>query len=249
MNTSISWNRAYMAASASKWAYEDLKTAKPVFKEFGFTTHKYIDIDGAQAHVCNNKETVLIACRGTEPTQVNDLLADLNAIPKRHGPGFVHSGFRGEARKIWEDVYAIAQKHKGKQFIVTGHSLGAAMATYIAQELAWHGIENIELYTFGSPRLGSDDYVEAMSIPHWRFVNNNDGVTHVPPMLMGFKHHGKLMYINHYGNIRDLSRWQRFKDKLRGHWAAFKKFQFFDAMYDHSMDHYEAKVKKATEDK
>lgn len=249
MDISISWDRALMAATASKWAYADGKTAKPVYRELGFTAHKYLDRDGAQAHVCNNKDTVLIACRGTEPTQISDLLADLNTIPKRHGPGFVHSGFRGEARKIWDDVYSFAEKHKNKKFIVTGHSLGAAMATYIAQELSWHGIEDIELYTFGSPRLGSSDFVDAMTVPHWRFVNNNDGVTHVPPRALGFKHHGKLMYINHYGNIRNLSRWQRIKDMMRGYWAALKKFQLFDWLYDHGMGHYHDKVKKAAEEK
>jgi triacylglycerol lipase len=83
-------------------------------------------------------------------------------------------------------------------------------------------------------------------VPHWRFVNNNDAVTAVPPGLLGFRHHGELMYINHYGNIRKLTRWQRTKDKLRGLWAAWKKFEFFDSLRDHSMDQYESKVKKAT---
>lgn len=249
MNKSNSWDRALMAASASKWAYEDRKTANPNFKSLGFTTHKFLDIDGAQAHLCSNKSIALIAIRGTEPSQVGDLLADLNTIPKRHGPGFVHSGFRHEARKLWADIWAFALKNKNREIIVTGHSLGAAMSTYIAQELSWHGLENIELYTFGSPRLGSNDFVEAMDIPHWRFVNNNDGVTCVPPLVLGFRHHGELKYINHYGNIRPLSRWQRIKDKLRGHWAALKKFQLFDSFYDHSMALYEEKVKKAAEGK
>ena len=246
MSTTISWDQALMAATSAKWAYADGKTAKPVFKEMGFTSHKYLDNDGAQAHLCANKDTAMIVCRGTEPKEITDLLADLNTIPKRHGPGFVHSGFRGEARKIWDEIHAFAEKNSKKHFIVCGHSLGAAMATYIAQELAWHGIENIKLYTFGSPRLGSEDYVEAMTVPHWRFVNNNDSVTRVPPSLLGFRHHGELMYINHYGNIRKLTKWQRWKDRVRGYWAALKKFQFFDNFYDHSMDQYEAKVKKAT---
>lgn len=245
MENSNSWDTALMAASASNLAYEDGPSAKPKYRELGFTSHKYIDRDGAQAHLCSNKTTALIACRGTEPTQISDLLADLNTIPKRHGPGFVHSGFRKEARKIWDPVLAYAQKHSAKKIVVTGHSLGAAMATYIAQELAWHGITNVELYTFGSPRLGSRDFVDAMTVPHWRFVNNNDGVTHVPPQAFGFKHHGQLMYINHYGNVRALSKWQRAKDMMRGYWAALKKFQLFDWMYDHSMSLYEDKVKKS----
>lgn len=245
MSTNISWDRALMAATSAKWAYNDGAEAKPKFKALGFKTHRFLDKDGAQAHLCSNNDTALIVCRGTEPTEINDLLADLNTIPKRHGPGFVHSGFRGEARKLWNSIHTFAKKHQDKLIVVCGHSLGAAMATYIAQELEWHGIHNVELYTFGSPRLGSDNFVDAMTVPHWRFVNNNDGVTHVPPSFLGFRHHGELMYINHYGNIRKLSKWQRIKDRLRGLWAAWKKLQFFDMLYDHDMNAYIDKVKKA----
>ena len=244
----INWTKATLAANAAKFAYGDDLVGGSFFKEQGYTEYKYLDKKGAQAHLAANKTDAIFAFRGTEPKQITDLLADLNTVPKRHGPGFVHSGFRGEARKLWDEVEKFAKKHKGKRFIVCGHSLGAAMATYSAQELHWAGHADIELYTFGSPCLGSPDYVAAMDIPHWRFVNNNDGVTHVPPAAIGFKHHGQLMYINHYGNIRPLSRWQRLKDMARGHWAALKKFQLFDWMYDHSMDGYAAKVDKASKD-
>ena len=241
----LSWDVAVLAANSSSIAYCDGKEAKPQFTAMGFTTHKFLNKDGAQAHLCGNKEFALIACRGTQPTELNDLLADLNTIPKRHGPGFVHSGFRGEARKLWDDILLFAERRQNMPIIVCGHSLGAAMATYIAQELSWHGIKNITLYTFGSPRLGNDDYVDAMDIPHWRFVNNNDSVCRIPPSVLGFRHHGELKYINHFGNIRPTTRWQRWKDRVRGFWAALKKGQFFDSFYDHSMDHYVKKTKKA----
>ena len=241
----IDWDKASLAAISAKFAYSDAKTGRVFFKAKGYKEYKFVDIDGAQVHLAADATRVLFAFRGTQPTQISDLLADLNVVPKRHGPGFVHSGFRGEARKLWNEVEAWAERNKGKQFLVCGHSLGAAMATYTAQELSWHGHKNIELYTFGSPRLGSADYVAAMDIPHWRFVNNNDGVTHVPPAAMGFKHHGTLMYINHYGSIRPLSQWQRFKDMMRGYWAAIKKLQLFDWMYDHSIDGYSSKIENA----
>jgi len=241
----LSLENAVLAANASQIAYEDGKTAKPKYIEMGFTTHKFLENDGAQAHMCSNKDFALIACRGTEPKEFNDLLADLNTIPKRHGPGFVHSGFRNEARKLWDNILSFAKRRENMPIIVTGHSLGAAMATYIAQELRWHGIKNVTLYTFGSPRLGSNDFVDAMDVPHWRFVNNNDSVCRVPPTILGFTHHGELQYINHYGNIRKMSPWQRWKDRIRGFWAALKKLQFFDNFYDHGMQHYVKKTENA----
>jgi len=244
----MDWQKAALAAESSKHAYDGKEAGESFFRSQGFTEYLYIDKEGAEVHLVADGSRALFAFRGTQPSQISDLMADLNTVPKRHGPGFVHSGFRNEARKVWDDVEAFAEQHRGKAFLVTGHSLGAAMATYSAQELSWAGHKDLELYTFGSPRLGSPDYVAAMDIPHWRFVNNNDGVTHVPPAAMGFRHHGELKYINHYGFIRPLSKWQRFKDMMRGHWAAIKKLQLFDWLYDHSMDGYANKVSKAAQE-
>ena len=55
---------------------------------------------------------------------------------------------------------------------------------------------------------------------------------------MGYKHHGKLIYINYYGQIRNMTLWQRFKDKMRGRWAALKKLHPFDGTIDHGMNFY-----------
>ena len=47
----------------------------------------YIDVEGAQAYVMSDSKDVLIACRGTEPTQLNDVLADLKTFPVKHHLG------------------------------------------------------------------------------------------------------------------------------------------------------------------
>ena len=54
--------------------------------------------------------------------------------------------------------------------------------------------------------------------------------------------------VNHYGNIRKMTYWQRFKDKFRGRWAAMKKKQFFDGLVDHSIGLYADKLKKVYKD-
>ena len=46
------------------------------------------------------------------------------------------------------------------------------------------------------------------------------------------------MYINHYGKIRQMTYWQRTKDRWRGIWAAMKRFKFIDFVSDHGMPHY-----------
>lgn len=222
-------------AQMAQLAYLDGKEAKPHYKKLGFTFHKFFDVDGAQCHVVRNKENLVICFRGTEPTEISDVLADLNAWPSKGKlDGWVHSGFQGELDKLWDDVKAYVDGFSKLNVYICGHSLGAAMATLCASRMP----QALALYTYGSPRVGTRSFVKALKVPHTRCVNNNDIVTSVPLALMGYKHHGKLCYINYYGNIRKFTPWQRLKDKWRGRWTALKKKMPFDGAYDHSMEHY-----------
>lgn len=230
-------------AKLSQIAYLDGTAAKPKMKELGYTGYKFFDIDGAQCHAVWNKEEYVLAFRGTEPSELSDVLADLNAIPRgAMTHGLVHSGFRGECDKLWDKIKVHQAMHNGKKFYITGHSLGAAMAT-IATSRFEEYTKVEQLTTFGSPRVGTRKFVNNIETPHMRFVNNNDIVTKVPLMLMGYKHHGTLQYINFYGNIRKLTAWQMIKDKWRG-W----KSGILDGAKDHGMDNYVACTEKMIND-
>ena len=220
-------------AKFSSIAYLDSKEAKSKFKDLGFTGHKFFENDGAQCHAVWDKNTFVLAFRGTEPTELSDLLADLNAIPRgAMTHGLVHSGFRGEVDKLWDELVDCFNKHKEKTFYITGHSLGAAMATIATSR--FEEFTDVEhLYTFGSPRVGTRSFVKNIHTKHTRVVNNNDLVTKVPLFIMGYKHHGELVYINFYGNIRKLTLWQAVKDKWRG-WSS----NLLDGVADHAMDSY-----------
>lgn len=222
----------HLMAKLAANAYLDGKDAKPVYKELGYN-HKFFDIEGAQCHALWNKEEYILCFRGTEPDELSDVLADLNAIPRGSMThGWVHSGFRGELDKLWEQLVSHMNKHQKKKLYITGHSLGAAMAT-----IACSRIEDFrvvyQLTTFGSPRVGTRKFVKNIKTPHIRVVNNNDVVTRVPLWIMGYKHHGELTYINFYGNIRKLTFWQMVKDKWRG-WRS----NALDGISDHGMGNY-----------
>ena len=53
------------------------------FKELGYEDIRFINIDGAQVYLVSNKNHVAIAFRGTEVTQMSDVVADLKAWKKR----------------------------------------------------------------------------------------------------------------------------------------------------------------------
>jgi triacylglycerol lipase len=223
-------------AKLAQAAYLDSKEAKKVYKELGYDWHVLKDIDGAQCHIIKKTdENITVLCfRGTEPDEISDILADLKAFPRRSmiDKGLVHRGFRGELDKIWheiENTLKTLPKTKGRLY-VCGHSLGAAMAT-LATSRMQHKVW--ALYTFGSPRVGTRRFIKNLYTKHFRVVNNNDIVTRVPPRLMFYRHHGELVYINHYGNIRKMTPWQRIKDRFRGY-----RDGLLDPVTDHSMLNY-----------
>jgi len=235
---------AWFFAECSRLAYKNEQTAKKEFGKIGFNTYSFYDTEGAQCHIAKNSDAIIIAFRGTEPKQFSDIKADLMAWKKRsRSVGQVHAAFKGEVDKLWESIKKVLPD--GRDVYICGHSLGGAMATICASRLRGEPKGNIKaLYTYGSPKVGGKLFVWGIDeLTHYRHVNNNDMVTRVPLWIMGYRHHGNLTYINHYGNIRSMTSWQRFKDKMRGRWTAIKKFQFFDGIRDHDINKYCKKLK------
>ena len=61
---------------------------------------------------------VLVAFRGTEPTQWDDIKADLK-IRKVNVPlGFVHRGFRDALNEVWDDVSKWLKEQKKKMYFL-----------------------------------------------------------------------------------------------------------------------------------
>jgi len=235
-------NRSLLFAKLSKISYYNLKDAKKQAKTLGFTTVEFYDKEGAQAYRFMNKDDLVIACRGTQPTEFNDISADLKALPvMAETISRVHQGFKAEVDELWpaisEDINRKA--NLGKTLWFCGHSLGAAMATIMCSR-CMHDVElndPVELYTFGSPRVGWRGYVKSLNVIHHRWKNNNDIVTTVPLWAMGYVHHGTQHYLNAYGNYRKPTGWQLWKDKWRGIWMGLKQGKI-DSFGDHSMVEY-----------
>ena len=72
-------HRSLLFAELAQIAYSKKADATKSARSLGFTTVEYYNIAGAQAYRFMNKDDFVIACRGTEPTEFNDIKADLNA--------------------------------------------------------------------------------------------------------------------------------------------------------------------------
>jgi triacylglycerol lipase len=237
--------RSLLFAKLSAIAYCNLKDATKQAKQLGFTTVEFYDRDGAQAYRFQNKHDLVIACRGTEPTCFNDIKADLRAVPVvAETVSRVHKGFKQEVDDLWPMIVEDLMAKQPKQSLwFTGHSLGAAMTTIMASR-CYHDTalpDPVETYTYGSPRVGWPGYVAHLSMVHHRWVNNNDVVTRVPLVAMGYRHHGTEHYMNAYGQVRAMTTWQRVKDRWRGMWMGIKKGSI-DNFSDHNMTAYIANL-------
>jgi triacylglycerol lipase len=240
--------KSLLFAKLSALAYSNVTDAKKQAKKFGFTTTEFYELDGAQAYRFQNKDDMVIACRGTQPTEFNDIKADLKAVPVvSETVSRVHQGFKKEVDELWpmvlEDI--MRKQNNDKTIWFTGHSLGAGMATIMASRCCHDKLipNPEELYTYGSPRVGWKKYCKSLGVVHHRWVNNNDIVTRVPLRIMGYTHDGIEHYMNAHGLERKLTTWQRTKDRWRGMWMGIKSGSI-DNFSDHSMTNYIANLEK-----
>lgn len=241
--------RSLLFARLASIAYsDDVEQVKKDVRKLGFTTVEFYNRAGAQAYRFMNKVDLVIACRGTQPTEFNDIKADLKAMPVvAETVSRVHRGFKAEVDELWPMISEdLARKtNRDKDVWFCGHSLGAAMTTIMASrcncDMEMPDIQ--EVYTYGSPRVGWRGYCRSLDVAHHRWVNNNDIVTTVPLKIMGYVHHGTEHYMNAYGLERKLTPWQRAKDKWRGMWMGIKQGKV-DNFGDHSMTEYIGNLEK-----
>ncbi len=193
----FSWQNALNTALGSWLAYEGeagiLSTTKNSWK---FTTCDFHSMDNTECFVASSPQVVLVAFRGTQ--QAGDWLINLNLATKRASYGYVHRGFysafhsvRNRLEQLLDGAVA-----RDKKVIITGHSLGGAVATIAAAE--WQGKYPVSgVYTYGQPAVGFTAFRSHMNITYGasyrRFVNDDDIVAQVPP---GYRHAGKLFHFD-----------------------------------------------------
>ena len=68
--------RSLLFARLASIAYsDDVEQVKKDVRKLGFTTVEFYNRAGAQAYRFMNKVDLVIACRGTQPTEFNDIKA------------------------------------------------------------------------------------------------------------------------------------------------------------------------------
>ena len=135
----------------------------------------------------------------------------------------VHSGFRGAFDALWTGRGLESSPIGLKEFIakhhdrnvplyITGHSLGAALATLAVDGLIDAKVPVYASYTFASPRVGDAAFADelatksaAASTKIFRVVNQGDMVSVLPPsipLVMDYKHVARTSEPDTEGNPR-----------------------------------------------
>ena len=96
-------------------------------------------------------------------------------------------------------------RNTSKKYIITGHSLGGAMATLLAVYMTgdrnsiWNNVES-RLITFGEPRVGTNSFAsihDKLIHPRRKIRVNNgqDIITHIPSCLYGWRHASRELWM------------------------------------------------------
>jgi hypothetical protein len=154
---------------------------------------------------------VVFAFRGTqgklqlmkEAAQSRAITYDLHKISNAVATEYFFLKYKNNLRNDFLGrIRQLVKQYPDYSYFFTGHSLGGALTTHAALDVALLNIvdkERIHLYTFGCPRVG--DYNLAQAVNNhigetYRVVHAHDIVPHLPPCITDFKG-GCTAYPNH----------------------------------------------------
>ena len=203
-----------------------------------------------QAFIANCPEFAVLAFRGTEVNKIRDVKTDIAAAKISVLQGHVHNGFMKAYESVAEDIKKDLLELKDVPLYVTGHSLGAALATVATQNLEHdHRYPRFRdmiaaCYTFGSPRVGNSHYAQEFKSPIYRVVNTTDVVTTVPLLAMGYMHIGDVRYLG--SGEGEFQRGIPFMRRLLLFVVSMFKL-FSPIVLDHGIARYRSKLEKIAE--
>ena len=206
-------------------AYGNEDFIRDKFRRSGLTAagfqFQFFSGDTTQCFVAHTDQFVVLAFRGTEIDNFVGAFEDwmrnfdFAQVDDESG-GNVHRGFRKNIAEVWTNQGGKSLKnHLGallkdgtRTLWITGHSLGAALATLAAERCLRDGGFTVDgVYTFGSPRVGGGRFKQeydasGLGSRTYRFVNNVDVVPRIPPGE-DYTHVGQLKFIGADEDLRE----------------------------------------------
>jgi triacylglycerol lipase len=192
----------------------------------------------------------VLAFRGTEPTKLTDVLTDARASLVSAIAGRVHRGFMHAYRSVEKDIERNLARLKDIPIYITGHSLGAALATLATQCLEQNDAFRDQIaacYTFGSPRVGNKEFDKDLKSVVYRVINTTDIVTVIPLLVMGYIHVGDIRFLE---NLPGVYRRGYIPLLHRSYFFLLTGMKWFAPLVgDHAIEQYRKKLEAVAQDR
>lgn len=158
-----------------------LKLLKPGAENLGIT-----------CYTLNQGHRVIVGFGGSD--DILDWLANIMAGTNKHG---CHIGFDLMLDQIKAKILKTLDWLQPKSLYFVGHSAGGAFAQLFAQLYGGQFNCNIEVFTFGAPRIGTTKFHRKFPLKNEpvRVDNGADLVCHMPPSFLGFRHYGDAVHV------------------------------------------------------
>ncbi|KAF2539220.1 hypothetical protein F2Q68_00022424 [Brassica cretica] len=156
----------------------------------------------AYVGVAKDLNAIIIAFRGTQEHSIQNWVSDLfwKQLDLNYpdmSDAMVHHGFYSAYHNTTVRPAVLGAVQRAKKsygpninIMVTGHSMGGAMATFCGLDLVVNGgEENVQVMTFGQPRVGNAAFASYYSLlvpKTFRITHDHDIVPHLPPYYNHF---------------------------------------------------------------
>lgn len=152
------------------------------------------------------------------------------------GKSGVHAGISAAIDRHEHALLKIMASFPHASILITGHSLGGALANEWGRRVWGLGYRSVTVVTFGAVRSHSKRLIQSGDMPAHRtvrVVNNNDLVARL--LGVSYDHIGKELYFDRKGRWhRHLPWWLKLWDAVSGR----LRNPIADGISDHSMDDY-----------
>ena len=266
-----SWLMAEMSRLAYSEFEKDDSELKGALSKAGFSLVKWFNKEGTQAFLAKREsdKMAVLSFRGTQTEGLTlemffDVFTDLYATMRIDVNNVkTHKGFLLAFERVKESVVNEIQSLADYGLYITGHSLGGALALIATSVI---NSENLgACYTFGSPKVGNEEFDDKIKAPIYRIINSYDIVPFLPftPIMLplywfikkkvkndkikilvenfkDYQHHGDmrfLTYVSSKEKAKALNSYDELKRSLCLLWLSFTQTKDIGVNH-HSMDIY-----------
>lgn len=176
----------------------EARSISEVWERFGF--------------ILESPQEIIVAFRGT--SSMTDWMSNVMASQERFKyikeDTLTHRGFTNIYSSARDGIIStLAKLSPDKTLYITGHSLGGALATLCAIDLAANTSHTSpNLFTYGSPRVGDPDFTNVFKQyvrKSSRYANLFDVVTYAPPHVYKLPKRETKCYYSHVHTFLSLS--------------------------------------------